>query len=71
MDELKTDLARAKKGKPPLKDSDGKPKKNLTPEAYIDHALGVSIMQIFFLNNAALFNVQVREEDCTNQCKDR
>ncbi|RVW38871.1 DNA topoisomerase 1 beta [Vitis vinifera] len=32
LDELKTDLARAKKGKPPLKDSDGKPKKNMTPE---------------------------------------
>ncbi|KAJ9672975.1 hypothetical protein PVL29_026302 [Vitis rotundifolia] len=29
---LKTDLARAKKGKPPLKDADGK-RRNLTPEA--------------------------------------
>lgn len=70
MDELKTDLARAKKGKPPLKDSDGKPKKNMTPEVYTDHALGISIMQFLFLNNAALFNVQVREEDCPNQYKD-
>ncbi|KAF6162732.1 hypothetical protein GIB67_029001 [Kingdonia uniflora] len=33
LDELNTDLARAKKGKPPLKDADGKQKKNLTPEA--------------------------------------
>ncbi|KAI8552935.1 hypothetical protein RHMOL_Rhmol06G0306700 [Rhododendron molle] len=33
LDELETDLARAKKGKPPLKSSDGKPKKNLNPEA--------------------------------------
>ncbi|KAM1281250.1 hypothetical protein FF1_022050 [Malus domestica] len=31
--ELKVDLDRAKKGKPPLKDADGKQKKNLTPEA--------------------------------------
>ncbi|KAL8214718.1 hypothetical protein R6Q57_004167 [Mikania cordata] len=31
--ELETDLARAKKGKPPLKSSDGKPKRNLNPEA--------------------------------------
>ncbi|KAI3698129.1 hypothetical protein L6452_31241 [Arctium lappa] len=31
--ELETDLARAKKGKPPLKNSDGKPKRNLNPEA--------------------------------------
>ncbi|XP_048327556.1 DNA topoisomerase 1 alpha-like isoform X1 [Ziziphus jujuba] len=31
--ELKTDLDRAKKGKPPLKDADGKRKRNLTPEA--------------------------------------
>ncbi|RDX89586.1 DNA topoisomerase 1 beta, partial [Mucuna pruriens] len=31
--ELKTDLDRARKGKPPLKSSDGKTKKNLTPEA--------------------------------------
>ncbi|XP_039072280.1 DNA topoisomerase 1 beta-like isoform X3 [Hibiscus syriacus] len=31
--ELKTDLDRAKKGKPPLKDADGKQKRNLTPEA--------------------------------------
>ncbi|CAN0915822.1 DNA topoisomerase 1 alpha [Linum grandiflorum] len=33
MKELKTDLERAKKGKPPLKGADGKPKKDLTPEA--------------------------------------
>ncbi|KAK9091955.1 hypothetical protein Syun_026866 [Stephania yunnanensis] len=33
LDELKTDLARAKKGKPPLKGADGKPKKNLNPES--------------------------------------
>ncbi|KAK9284562.1 hypothetical protein L1049_023737 [Liquidambar formosana] len=32
LDELKTDFVRTKKGKPPLKDSDGKPKKNLAPE---------------------------------------
>lgn len=31
--ELKVDLDRAKKGKPPLKDSEGKTKKNLSPEA--------------------------------------
>ncbi|KAJ6314534.1 hypothetical protein OIU78_018085 [Salix suchowensis] len=31
--ELNTDLDRAKKGKPPLKDADGKQKRNLTPEA--------------------------------------
>ncbi|KAK4851891.1 hypothetical protein QYF36_019214 [Acer negundo] len=31
--DLKIDLDRAKKGKPPLKDSDGKQKRNLTPEA--------------------------------------
>ncbi|XP_040935911.1 DNA topoisomerase 1 beta isoform X3 [Gossypium hirsutum] len=31
--ELKIDLDRAKKGKPPLKDADGKQKRNLTPEA--------------------------------------
>ncbi|KAK7404277.1 hypothetical protein VNO78_05041 [Psophocarpus tetragonolobus] len=31
--ELKTDLDRAKKGKPPLKSSDGKTKKNLNPDA--------------------------------------
>ena len=37
---------------------------------YTDHALGISIMQFLFLNNAALFNVQVREEDCPNQYKD-
>lgn len=30
---LKVDLSRAKKGKPPLKDADGKTKKNLAPEA--------------------------------------
>ncbi|KAL7249205.1 hypothetical protein ACSBR1_011371 [Camellia fascicularis] len=34
LDGLRTDLARAKKGKPPLKGSDGKPKKNLNPEAW-------------------------------------
>ncbi|KAF5949454.1 hypothetical protein HYC85_011447 [Camellia sinensis] len=34
LDALRTDLARAKKGKPPLKGSDGKPKKNLNPEAW-------------------------------------
>ncbi|PSR96262.1 DNA topoisomerase 1 alpha like [Actinidia chinensis var. chinensis] len=33
IDELKTDLVRAKKGKPPLKSPDGKSKKNLNPEA--------------------------------------
>ncbi|XP_052178397.1 DNA topoisomerase 1 [Diospyros lotus] len=33
LDELRTDLARAKKGKPPLKGADGKQKKNLNPEA--------------------------------------
>ncbi|CAL5207979.1 unnamed protein product [Lathyrus oleraceus] len=33
MKELKTDLDRARKGKPPLKSSDGKNKRNLTPEA--------------------------------------
>lgn len=32
-EELKVDLARARKGKPPLKDSEGKTKKNLAPEA--------------------------------------
>ncbi|KAG6499093.1 hypothetical protein ZIOFF_038849 [Zingiber officinale] len=31
-DELMMDLSRAKKGKPPLKDKEGKPKKNLAPE---------------------------------------
>ncbi|XP_061353179.1 DNA topoisomerase 1 alpha-like [Gastrolobium bilobum] len=31
--ELKTDFDRARKGKPPLKSSDGKQKRNLTPEA--------------------------------------
>ncbi|KAJ0101092.1 hypothetical protein Patl1_04083 [Pistacia atlantica] len=31
--DLKIDLDRARKGKPPLKDSDGKQKRNLTPEA--------------------------------------
>ncbi|KAF1896304.1 hypothetical protein Lal_00018587 [Lupinus albus] len=31
--ELKIDLDRARKGKPPLKSSDGKTKRNLTPEA--------------------------------------
>ncbi|KAF7825025.1 DNA topoisomerase 1 alpha-like [Senna tora] len=31
--ELKTDLDRARKGKPPLKSADGKRKKNLTPDA--------------------------------------
>ncbi|XP_030546644.1 DNA topoisomerase 1 alpha-like [Rhodamnia argentea] len=33
MKELKVDLDRARKGKPPLKDADGKRKRNLTPEA--------------------------------------
>lgn len=33
LEELETDLARAKKGKPPLKNADGKPKRNLNPEA--------------------------------------
>lgn len=33
MKELKIDLDRAKKGKPPLKDADGKQKRNLSPEA--------------------------------------
>ncbi|KAK9269439.1 hypothetical protein L1049_001213 [Liquidambar formosana] len=33
LDGLKTDLSRARKGKPPLKDADGKQKRNLTPEA--------------------------------------
>ncbi|KAG5531981.1 hypothetical protein RHGRI_026558 [Rhododendron griersonianum] len=33
LDELKTDLARVKKGKSLLKGADGKPKKNLNPEA--------------------------------------
>ncbi|GJZ47522.1 DNA topoisomerase 1 alpha-like protein [Tanacetum coccineum] len=33
IEELETDLARAKKGKPPLKGSDGKAKRNLNPEA--------------------------------------
>ncbi|KAG8367360.1 hypothetical protein BUALT_Bualt16G0064000 [Buddleja alternifolia] len=33
LEELKTDLARAKKGKPPLKSADGKPKRNLNPDA--------------------------------------
>ncbi|XP_077231534.1 DNA topoisomerase 1 alpha-like [Tasmannia lanceolata] len=32
LEELKVDLSRAKKGKPPLKDADGKTKKNLAPE---------------------------------------
>ncbi|XP_077249657.1 DNA topoisomerase 1-like [Tasmannia lanceolata] len=32
LEELKVDLSRAKKGKPPLKDADGKAKKNLAPE---------------------------------------
>ncbi|ONK70111.1 uncharacterized protein A4U43_C05F30370 [Asparagus officinalis] len=31
-EELQVDLSRARKGKPPLKDKDGKPKKNLSPE---------------------------------------
>jgi len=34
LEELKTDLARAKKGKSPLKVPDGKPKRNLSPEAW-------------------------------------
>ncbi|XP_075508997.1 DNA topoisomerase 1-like [Primulina tabacum] len=33
MEELKEDLARANKGKPPLKNADGKPKRNMNPEA--------------------------------------
>nr|GLL24185.1 DNA topoisomerase 1 beta-like [Ipomoea trifida] len=33
LEELKIDLARAKKGKPPLKSADGKTKRNLAPEA--------------------------------------
>ncbi|CAL0328076.1 unnamed protein product [Lupinus luteus] len=33
LNELKTDLDRTRKGKPPLKSSDGKTKKNLNPEA--------------------------------------
>ncbi|KAK9051819.1 hypothetical protein SSX86_028447 [Deinandra increscens subsp. villosa] len=33
IEELETDLARAKKGKPPLKGSDGKSKRNMNPEA--------------------------------------
>ncbi|KAK1434403.1 hypothetical protein QVD17_00143 [Tagetes erecta] len=33
LEELETDLARAKKGKPPLKDSDGKSRRNMNPEA--------------------------------------
>ena len=33
LEELRTDLARAKKGKPPLKGSDGKTKRNLNPDA--------------------------------------
>ncbi|KAM3395321.1 DNA topoisomerase 1 alpha [Capsicum galapagoense] len=33
LEEFKVDLARAKKGKPPVKGADGKMKRNLTPEA--------------------------------------
>ncbi|KAK2998133.1 hypothetical protein RJ639_025364, partial [Escallonia herrerae] len=33
LQELETDLSRAKKGKPPLKNADGKTKRNLNPEA--------------------------------------
>lgn len=33
VEEFKVDLARAKKGKPPVKGADGKTKRNLTPEA--------------------------------------
>ncbi|KAH0656121.1 hypothetical protein KY290_032972 [Solanum tuberosum] len=33
LEEFKVDLARAKKGKPPVKGADGKAKRNLTPEA--------------------------------------
>ncbi|KAL2483757.1 DNA topoisomerase 1 [Forsythia ovata] len=33
LEELETDLVRAKKGKPPLKNTDGKPKRNMNPEA--------------------------------------
>ncbi|XP_010928876.1 DNA topoisomerase 1 alpha [Elaeis guineensis] len=32
-EELKVDLSRARKGKPPLKNGEGKPKRNLSPEA--------------------------------------
>ncbi|OAY76967.1 DNA topoisomerase 1 alpha-like isoform X1 [Ananas comosus] len=32
-EELKVDLSRARKGKPPLKDKEGTPKKNLSPDA--------------------------------------
>ncbi|MCO5599189.1 hypothetical protein L7F22_053289 [Adiantum nelumboides] len=33
LNELRVDLDRAKKGKPPLKDAEGKPKRNQNPEA--------------------------------------
>ncbi|KAK3012813.1 hypothetical protein RJ639_010405 [Escallonia herrerae] len=33
VEELESDLSRAKKGKPPRKNTDGKPKRNLNPEA--------------------------------------
>jgi DNA topoisomerase-1 len=33
LEELEVDLDRAKRGKPPLRDSDGKVKKNQNPEA--------------------------------------
>jgi DNA topoisomerase-1 len=33
MEELRTDLGKAKKGKPLGDDKDGKPKRNLPPEA--------------------------------------
>ncbi|KAK2968122.1 hypothetical protein RJ640_028027 [Escallonia rubra] len=33
VEELESDLSRVKKGKPPLKSADGKPKRNLNPEA--------------------------------------
>ncbi|XP_021764527.1 DNA topoisomerase 1 beta-like [Chenopodium quinoa] len=39
--ELEMDLTRAKKGKPPLKDSNGKQKRNLTPEAIEKKILSV------------------------------
>lgn len=32
-EELQADLSRARKGKPPLKDADGKTKRNLSSEA--------------------------------------
>jgi hypothetical protein len=35
LEELEVDLDRAKRGKPPLRDSDGKVKKNQNPEAWV------------------------------------